>query len=109
MNKLTTNELTKIARRIMIENNFAPAAPQAVIETADSLIAQTANSSADSSIRDLRSLLWSSNRKITNNGLMKNKLTQTNCKICLSRIRQRKWHRTPSVKPLIVPRMIHRN
>lgn len=60
MNKLTTNDLTKIARRIMIENNFAPDAPRAVTETADSLKAQAANSPADSSIRDLRRLLWSS-------------------------------------------------
>lgn len=60
MNKLTTGELTEVARRIMIENNFAPDAPQAITEAADLLRAQTTNSSADSSIRDLRSLLWSS-------------------------------------------------
>ena len=60
MNKLTTVELTAIARRILIENNFVPDVPRAMKEAVVSLIPQTANLSAGSSIRDLRLLLWSS-------------------------------------------------
>ena len=60
MKKLTTAELTTVARRILIENNFAPDVLPAVKEAVQSPIPQTTNLPADSSIRDLRSLLWSS-------------------------------------------------
>ncbi len=58
-NEMTTAELSTIARRILLENNFAPDAPLSAIEV-ESLAARQAHSSANSSIRDLRSLLWSS-------------------------------------------------
>lgn len=60
MNKLTTTELNRIARRIMIENNFAPDPPHVLTEAAQSVIEQNTNLPPDSSIRDLRLLQWSS-------------------------------------------------
>ncbi len=44
----------------MIENDFAPDAPKNVIEQAKALEKETLNLRADSAVRDLRSLLWSS-------------------------------------------------
>ncbi len=60
MNQLTNASLTRIARRAMIENGFAPEEPQKVIEAAESLETKPPDLTASSSVRDLRALLWSS-------------------------------------------------
>ena len=60
MNKLSIDELKIIANRILIENNFVPVIPASALEAVESLVASNINLTADSSIRDLRSLLWSS-------------------------------------------------
>lgn len=60
MNRLTNDELTKIARRAMIENGFAPAVPPEAIDAAESLRKKPLNLRADSVVRDLRHLPWSS-------------------------------------------------
>ena len=59
MNRLTNDELTEIARRVMTENGFAPEMPAEVVGATES-IDETRNLPADSSVRDLRRLLWSS-------------------------------------------------
>jgi len=60
MNRLTNDELTGIARRAMIENGFAPVMPPDVVDAAESLPDETLNLRANSDVRDLRRLLWSS-------------------------------------------------
>lgn len=62
MNQLTTDELNALARKALIENGFAPNFPPQVIEAAQSLDERQiiADAVADSSVKDLRSLLWSS-------------------------------------------------
>ena len=60
MNQLTISHLDALARQVLIDNNFAPDFPSQVIDAAESLDKQQITSSADSSVKDLRSLLWSS-------------------------------------------------
>ncbi len=60
MNRLTNDELTRIARRAMIENGFAPVVPPEAVDAAESLEEEPLNLRADSNVRDLRFLLWSS-------------------------------------------------
>lgn len=55
---MTNHELTSAARRILLENNFAPEFSPAVIEAAQTLAAKQTDSGKDA--RDLRFLLWSS-------------------------------------------------
>lgn len=61
MSQLTTSELTVLAREALIENNFLPDFPPAVVEAARLLGERQVISNAGSPpVRDLRSLLWSS-------------------------------------------------
>ena len=60
MNQLTTNELNTIARQAMIENGFEPDFPANVIESVNNLSETLSEYLANPTIRDLRSLLWSS-------------------------------------------------
>lgn len=60
MSQLKISELNALARQALIENNFASDFTLEVIDAAESLDEQKVISSASSSIRDLRSLLWSS-------------------------------------------------
>jgi len=60
MKPLTNAQLNAAARRLMIENNFAPDAPSEIIGDAKSLEQTTVDLSLNSSVRDLRALLWSS-------------------------------------------------
>jgi exoribonuclease-2 len=52
--------LAAIAHQAMIDNGFVPDIPRAVVDELQSLQAKPQVTAADSSIRDLRSLLWSS-------------------------------------------------
>ncbi len=58
MNRLTNAELARTARRLLIENGFAPDAPPAAREAATSL--ETKPLEPPENVRDLRALLWSS-------------------------------------------------
>lgn len=60
MSRLKTHELNALARQALIDNNFAPDFTPQVIDDAESLDEQKIISSVYSSVRDLRSLLWSS-------------------------------------------------
>ena len=60
MNQLTTAELNEIARQSMSENGFITDFPPNVIEAVEHLKQDPPDFSKDSSIRDLRSRLWSS-------------------------------------------------
>jgi VacB/RNase II family 3'-5' exoribonuclease len=60
MNQLTTKELNEIARQAMIENGFETGFPPNVIESVNNLKENVTDFLKDPSIRDLRSLLWSS-------------------------------------------------
>ncbi|MDQ6787854.1 MAG: RNB domain-containing ribonuclease [Acidobacteriota bacterium] len=58
MKQLTNNELTATARRLLIENNFAPEFSPDVTDAAQLL--ETRQSDSTENLRDLRALLWSS-------------------------------------------------
>lgn len=60
MSQLKISELNRLARQALIENNFAADFTHQAIDAAESLDEQKVISSASSSVRDLRSLLWSS-------------------------------------------------
>jgi exoribonuclease-2 len=60
MNQLTTFELTALARKALIEDDFAPEFSPSVLEAAESLDDGRIISGALSAVRDLRALLWSS-------------------------------------------------
>lgn len=60
MSQLTTFELTELARKALLEEGFAPDFPSPVTEAAQWLDERRLISNADPSVRDLRSLLWSS-------------------------------------------------
>ncbi len=60
MNQTTVREISEITRRLMIENDFAADAPDAVEDAARSLEQKSLASFSNPSVRDLRSLLWSS-------------------------------------------------
>ena len=60
MSRLKIAELNALARQALIDNNFAPDFPPQVIADAESLDEQKIISSAGASVKDLRSLLWSS-------------------------------------------------
>jgi hypothetical protein len=53
-------DLFAIAHRAMIEEGFVPDLPGAVKQEVQSLVAKPAPRLPDSSVRDLRTLLWSS-------------------------------------------------
>jgi exoribonuclease-2 len=60
MSQLKTSELNALARQALIDNNFVPDFTPQIIDAAKSLNEQEIISYAYSSVRDLRSLLWSS-------------------------------------------------
>lgn len=60
MSQLTIAGLTVLAERDLTENGFLPKAPPEVVRAAQTLETKQSEFAADSSIRDLRSLLWSS-------------------------------------------------
>jgi exoribonuclease II len=60
MNQLTTFELSELAREALIENGFQTEFPTEIIEKVNSINEEEILYTSDSSIRDLRSLLWSS-------------------------------------------------
>jgi exoribonuclease-2 len=60
MSQLKISELNTLARQALIENNFAANFTSQAINAAESLDEQKVISSANSSVRDLRWLLWSS-------------------------------------------------
>ena len=60
MNHLKPSDLTAIARRVMLENDFAIDFPPAVLQAVQSLEDHRAEPFADHTIRDLRALCWSS-------------------------------------------------
>jgi exoribonuclease-2 len=59
MSRLTNNELTEITRRVLTENGFVPEMSSDLLDAADSTT-ETGSLPANSSVRDLRRLLWSS-------------------------------------------------
>lgn len=60
MNQLTTFELTERAEQRLIENGFVPSFPKEVTGAAQTLDEKQIISNVDSTVKDLRSLLWSS-------------------------------------------------
>ncbi len=60
MSQLKISELTALARQALIDNNFAADFTPNVIDAAASLDEQKIISSANLSVKDLRSLMWSS-------------------------------------------------
>jgi VacB/RNase II family 3'-5' exoribonuclease len=60
MNQLTTFQLNALARKALIEEDFAPDFPPPVLEAAQSLDERRVISAAGSAVKDLRALLWSS-------------------------------------------------
>jgi exoribonuclease-2 len=60
MNQLTTFELTSLARKALIEEDFAPDFPLSVDEAARALDERRIISNAGFGVKDLRALLWSS-------------------------------------------------
>lgn len=59
MNRMTNAELAERARRILIENDFAPDFPPAAADAATKSLDANQSNEADD-VRDLRALLWSS-------------------------------------------------
>lgn len=60
MSRLKISELDALARQALIDNNFAADFSSQVVEAADALDERPIVSAAISSVKDLRSLLWSS-------------------------------------------------
>lgn len=60
MNRLTTSDLTGIARRLMLENNFAVEFAPPILQEIKALAEKEQEALENSGIRDLRKLLWSS-------------------------------------------------
>jgi exoribonuclease-2 len=60
MNQLTTFELNALARKALIEEDFAADFPSPVVEAAQALDERRIISDAGSAVKDLRALLWSS-------------------------------------------------
>ncbi len=60
MSQLKISEMNALARQALIDNNFAPDFTPQVIDAVESLDEQKIISSANPSVKDLRSLLWSS-------------------------------------------------
>jgi exoribonuclease-2 len=60
MSRLTIKELNALARQVLIENGFAPEFPPQTLTFVNSLDEQKIISFAKISVKDLRSLLWSS-------------------------------------------------
>ncbi|HEX9961926.1 MAG TPA: RNB domain-containing ribonuclease [Pyrinomonadaceae bacterium] len=60
MNQLTTFELNALARKALIEEDFAPDFPAPLTAAAQSLDERRIISDAGSAVKDLRALLWSS-------------------------------------------------
>jgi len=60
MNQLTTGKLRKLARQALLDNDFQTETPPEVFEALKSIDGHKILSATDASVRDLRSLQWSS-------------------------------------------------